>query len=1091
VRDDVLLHVSKRRKMMSRKSQFICALAALLLILPMTAFAMQSSAPDRDEGKVSQYGKHLLSRALDGSEEPADIPQGSQFGSSYAPLDSRASTHVARTWYEPVQNGTMGRNIVWHPSNNIVHFVWMRKTSDTAIRKIAYASYNLTLSTWQHGGTAGDGLDISGSNGGYTTIDVTSSGQAVVALHEGPTGPLYATRANIDALAGTGAFPSPWPSAPGPPNCEAVWTGGWEDNSAYIWPKIAWRDSAGANIMHIASIESPGCDPLVGCPGEIQSIIYYRYTESDPAGFGACGTFIDSSYNISQVIRTYAPENKVALVYLKPFYCEDQPDPVMNPCGEIGVGYYQWQNDVVYYESTNDGFSIIDGSATFKNVTDYTAGHTIKTNEIQYKAYTDLSAMYDSDGTLHIVWPTPIYKLDDPDVAPCSPNYATKIWHWDDSPSGCISLVYDASFPAFHCDPGAWNMSTAKVNISQCDEKYYVTFTRFGAHTSENGDTSADCSAANMANGDIYIVGSTDSQIWGPGGSAPAYTAGNAGTGIPVKKGTAVNLTNTLTDECAAGDCHSEHWPSMAMNSPGVVHIFYMDDKDAGTNIQPDEGIATQNDMRYTTYECFTPDPICEFTWTPTSIGHPLFISPAGAPDCTGPETVEVEVTISNAGNLEADYQLASNAAWLTPAAAVGTAPVGCTNEATETFTIGPIVTEGTYVTTIDVAGCTGDVSGSISVMIHCYCDFYLPEYEILSTSCWSVGVWNEPRSGIATSGNEGNMWWYDDSATFMYDNGLVITLADDTTTTWFSCFDGSDSKVFFEPRDFITMASFGSYEYAKGVFSEHALDNDPIIYGEIEYFVPTHPDTCVLIEFTKICNSSEEVLRIHIGEGIDWDIPDSAGDSDNHSGTDAPRQMVYQQGGPDGDPEEYFYGGASICEEIAGAIVLENDTTVYPNGGYVPAWIGGLLARHSGFAASHPDSFEDLNSFYAIYQNVELAPDSCIWFTKVKAGSKTGLADLQLAIDKGRQWAADHGVGMPCISGDADKSGGVDIDDVVYLIAYIFTGGPQPMPFVCCGDADGSCGVDIDDVVYLIAYIFTGGPAPMYSCQACSCGIF
>jgi hypothetical protein len=71
------------------------------------------------------------------------------------------------------------------------------------------------------------------------------------------------------------------------------------------------------------------------------------------------------------------------------------------------------------------------------------------------------------------------------------------------------------------------------------------------------------------------------------------------------------------------------------------------------------------------------------------------------------------------------------------------------------------------------------------------------------------------------------------------------------------------------------------------------------------------------------------------------------------------------------------------------------------------------------------------------------------------------------------------------CIIGDADGSGGVDIDDVVYLIAYIFTGGPSPITNLCCGDADGSGGVDIDDVVYLVAYIFTGGPEP--DAEACN----
>jgi hypothetical protein len=68
--------------------------------------------------------------------------------------------------------------------------------------------------------------------------------------------------------------------------------------------------------------------------------------------------------------------------------------------------------------------------------------------------------------------------------------------------------------------------------------------------------------------------------------------------------------------------------------------------------------------------------------------------------------------------------------------------------------------------------------------------------------------------------------------------------------------------------------------------------------------------------------------------------------------------------------------------------------------------------------------------------------------------------------------------VGCDYVCGDADYNGGVDIDDVVYLISYIFVAGPEPLPYES-GDADCSGGVDIDDVVYLIAYIFSGGPAP------------
>jgi hypothetical protein len=69
-------------------------------------------------------------------------------------------------------------------------------------------------------------------------------------------------------------------------------------------------------------------------------------------------------------------------------------------------------------------------------------------------------------------------------------------------------------------------------------------------------------------------------------------------------------------------------------------------------------------------------------------------------------------------------------------------------------------------------------------------------------------------------------------------------------------------------------------------------------------------------------------------------------------------------------------------------------------------------------------------------------------------------------------KWESDY------LPGDANASGALDIDDIIYLIAYIFQGGPPPIP-VETGDNNCSDAVDVDDIVYLIAYIFQGGPAP------------
>jgi hypothetical protein len=77
------------------------------------------------------------------------------------------------------------------------------------------------------------------------------------------------------------------------------------------------------------------------------------------------------------------------------------------------------------------------------------------------------------------------------------------------------------------------------------------------------------------------------------------------------------------------------------------------------------------------------------------------------------------------------------------------------------------------------------------------------------------------------------------------------------------------------------------------------------------------------------------------------------------------------------------------------------------------------------------------------------------------------------------------EGITCDWLVGDADGNGSYDIDDVVYLVAYIFSGGPAPTPnSIGSGDADCNDEIDIDDVVYLVAFIFSGGPSPAPTCD-------
>jgi hypothetical protein len=68
----------------------------------------------------------------------------------------------------------------------------------------------------------------------------------------------------------------------------------------------------------------------------------------------------------------------------------------------------------------------------------------------------------------------------------------------------------------------------------------------------------------------------------------------------------------------------------------------------------------------------------------------------------------------------------------------------------------------------------------------------------------------------------------------------------------------------------------------------------------------------------------------------------------------------------------------------------------------------------------------------------------------------------------------------MAVARGDANNDGSVDISDIVYLIAYIHSGGADPRPHKGVGDANCDGSVNIADVVYLINRVFNGGPPPM-----------
>lgn len=72
-------------------------------------------------------------------------------------------------------------------------------------------------------------------------------------------------------------------------------------------------------------------------------------------------------------------------------------------------------------------------------------------------------------------------------------------------------------------------------------------------------------------------------------------------------------------------------------------------------------------------------------------------------------------------------------------------------------------------------------------------------------------------------------------------------------------------------------------------------------------------------------------------------------------------------------------------------------------------------------------------------------------------------------------------------VCGDADGSGAVELDDALFILNYIFTGAPAPVP-VQSGDQNCDGTINLTDCTYIIAYLYAAGEAPCCFSEADFC---
>lgn len=66
-------------------------------------------------------------------------------------------------------------------------------------------------------------------------------------------------------------------------------------------------------------------------------------------------------------------------------------------------------------------------------------------------------------------------------------------------------------------------------------------------------------------------------------------------------------------------------------------------------------------------------------------------------------------------------------------------------------------------------------------------------------------------------------------------------------------------------------------------------------------------------------------------------------------------------------------------------------------------------------------------------------------------------------------------------ICGDVNDDALIDVGDAIYVLNYLYKGGPAPQcdPITACGDVNLDDLVDVGDAIYLLNYLYKGGPPP------------
>jgi photosystem II stability/assembly factor-like uncharacterized protein len=374
--------------------------------------------------------------------------------------------------------------------------------------------------------------------------------------------------------------------------------------------------------------------------------------------------------------------------------------------------------------------------------------------------------------------------------------------------------------------------------------------------------------------------------------------------------------------------------------------------------------------------------------------------------------------------------------------------------------------------------------------------------YDTLPTNCRQLVVGNHGNFGHGGAygvsldyaigeGDCAGVYVYDASPIIIHNGsspgGNAIDFDIHGTNTWLTSLDGQQS---------VPAADSGAaWVYKTGRF----VTKDKKIAVEKVWYGPDQSDSCnFVIQCLKVYSANGAThTGVTIGEFADFDVPSPS--SNNTGGVNALLRTAYQAGTGTGCINNTFRAaGMALLAKRTNAGCVDTAAALY--GAYTASnqdaiWNFGIqpdpdvfenLMSAPGYSALATAT--DQHTMLTYVYNQTLGATDTLWiYTAISTTKTGGAAQFVTNIQKAKKWFAAHllpacGPVSCCIGirGNVNGDGGqsINVADIVYLVKYLFAGGPTP-PCSLEADANGNNTLNVADVTFLVKYLFASGATP------------